>query len=283
MTIERLSLKTTINNFFIQKLGIDKAISFTLSAQIFTAIRNLIAIVLVTKFLTATEQGFYYTFTSILAIQIFFELGFSGIITQYAAHERANLTWKGNILEGGEIYQSRLNSLLHLTVKWFFVMSIILLVTLLIGGFSFFYYFSPEHENIDWQLPWILMATTTAFNLFVSPIIAFYEGLGKVENTAKLRFYSLFLTSTVFFTALCLDFKLYAFAFNSITGLIINIIWLFSPSIKETFLSIWHNKIRKHTINWRKEIFPYQWKIAVSWMSGFFLFQLFYFLLLVQK
>src|SRR6185312_14780064 len=28
-------------------------------------------------------------------------------------------------------------------------------------------------------------------------------------------------------------------------------------------------------INWRKDIFPFQWRIAISWISGYFIFQLF--------
>lgn len=258
-----------------EKLGIDKAISFTLGTQILGTVRSLVSILLVTKFLTATEQGFYYTFTSILAIQIFFELGFSSIITQYAAHERAHLEWKENILEGSDVHLSRLNSLLRLTVKWFSVMSVILLVALFIGGFVFFSYFSPKHEEVEWQTPWFLMASTTAIGLFVSPIISFYEGLGKVEHIAKLRLYILLASTAGFFIALVLNAKLYAYAINNIIGLLVNLIWLFTPSVKKTLSSVWYFHIKTHIISWRKEIFPYQWKIALSWISGYFLFQLF--------
>lgn len=270
-----MNFKIFINNYLKVKLGIDKAISFTLGTQILGTFRSLVSIVLVTKFLTATEQGFYYTFTSILAIQIFFELGFSGIITQYAAHERAHLNWNNNSLEGEEVHLSRLRSLLRLCVKWFSVMSMMLLVALLIGGFVFFSYFSPKHEDVEWQIPWFLMATTTAISLFVSPIISFYEGLGKVENIAKLRLYILLASTTGFFIALALNAKLYAYAINNLIALCVNLIWLFTPSIKKIFLSIWTYPIKTHIISWRKEIFPYQWKIALSWMSGYFLFQLF--------
>lgn len=266
---------TNLVQYFTQKLGIDKAISFTLGTQILGTLRSLVSIILVTKFLTATEQGFYYTFTSILAIQIFFELGFSNIITQYAAHERAHLEWKENILEGSDVHLSRLNSLLRLTVKWFSVMSIILLVALLIGGFVFFSYFSPKHEEVEWQTPWILMATTTAISLFVSPIISFYEGLGRVEHIAKLRLYILLASTTGFFIALILNAKLYAYAINNLISLCVNLIWLFTPSVKKALSSVWHFHIKTHIISWRKEIFPYQWKIALSWISGYFIFQLF--------
>lgn len=269
------TLRSIINKYVVQKLGIDKAISFTLWTQILGTVRSLVAIILVSKYLTATEQGFYYTFTSILAIQIFFELGFSSIITQYAAHEKAHLVWSNSLLEGNNVNLSRLKSLLRLTIKWFSVMSVILYITLLIGGYLFFFYFSPKQEDVDWQIPWLLMATTTSIGLFISPVIAFYEGLGKVENIAKLRLYILLVSTICFFVALLLHAKLYAYAINNFVGLIVNLVWLLSFSVRKTLLSILNFHVEDYTISWRKEIFPYQWKIALSWMSGYFLFQLF--------
>ena len=267
--------KANINKYFVQKLGIDKTISFTLLTQILSMARSLVAILLVTKFLTSTEQGFYYTFTSILAIQVFFELGFSAIITQFAAHERAHLKWEDNVLLGSEINLSRLNSLIRLTFKWFSVMSAVLFVVLSVSGFIFFSHFSPKQDKVDWQMPWILMATTTSLDLLVSPVISFYEGLGKVDKTAKLRLYILLASTLGFFIALMLGAKLYSYAINNFIVLLVNTIWLFSLSIKKPLISLWKFTNRGHIISWRKEIFPYQWKIALSWMSGYFLFQLF--------
>lgn len=263
------------NKYLKEKLGVDKAISFTLGTQIVSLIRSLLSIVLVTKYLTANEQGFYYTFMSILAIQIFFELGFSNIITQYAAHECAHLKWENGVLNGDNMYLSRLNSLLNLTLKWFSVMSIILLLVLVFSGFIFFSYFGKNYDSVNWQMPWIVMAITTAINLFISPFISFYEGLGKVEKIAKIRLYVLIASTIGFFLALILDAKLYAYAVNNIIALGVNVIWLFTPSVKRVLLNIWDFPIKAHTISWRNEIFPYQWKIALSWISGYFIFQLF--------
>lgn len=38
--------------------------------------------------------------------------------------------------------------------------------------------------------------------------------------------------------------------------------------------NIWKEKITEK-VNYRKEIFPYQWKIAISWISGYFVLQIF--------
>ena len=75
------------------KFGIDKSIMFTSSASVLGAFGSVVSVILVVKYLTSVEQGFYYTFGSIVAIQVFFELGLNGIITQYVAHEASNLKW----------------------------------------------------------------------------------------------------------------------------------------------------------------------------------------------
>jgi len=49
--------------------------------------------VVIARFLTPSEQGYYYTFNSLVALQIVFELGFSFVILQLAAHERAQLSF----------------------------------------------------------------------------------------------------------------------------------------------------------------------------------------------
>lgn len=66
---------------FALKLGIDKSIFFTSLARVIQAVGGVVSILFVARYLTGIEQGFYYTFGSIVAIQIFFELGLNGIIT----------------------------------------------------------------------------------------------------------------------------------------------------------------------------------------------------------
>jgi hypothetical protein len=77
-------------------IGIDGAIAFTLLSRIIQAGGGIVSLIFIAKCLTKVEQGYYYTFGSILAIQIFFELGLSNIITQFVAHENADLIFGNN-------------------------------------------------------------------------------------------------------------------------------------------------------------------------------------------
>ena len=68
-----------------KKIGMDKSIAYSSGANILRAFTGLASIYFISMCLTGEEQGYYYTFGSILAIQVFFELGFTGIITQFAS------------------------------------------------------------------------------------------------------------------------------------------------------------------------------------------------------
>ena len=115
-----------INQFFF-KIGINKVIGTTILTRVIQSGGGLISIFLIAQYLSPNEQGYFYTFSSIIAIQVFFELGLSGIITQYAAHEFAHLKWGENReLLGEEYHKSRLSSLLRFCVRCFGVISILL-------------------------------------------------------------------------------------------------------------------------------------------------------------
>ena len=256
------------------KLGFDKAIMFTSSTSIFGAIGSVISVILVVKYLTGIEQGFYYTFGSIVAIQVFFELGLNGIITQYVAHEASNLVWENeSILSGESKFKSRLSSLLHFSVKWYLFFAIILLITLLIVGFVFFNRYDKTGGVVSWVSPWILLAIGTVVNLMVSPIVAFIQGLGKVKEIAKIQLLILFVRLAIVWGGLILGAKLFVLGIGSfITAFLL--ILIIAVQYRKLLINIWKTEIVEK-VHYRSEIFPYQWKIALSWISGYFIFQLF--------
>ena len=256
------------------KVGIDKAIFFTSLARVIQAAGGVISILFVARYLTGEEQGFYYTFGSIVAIQIFFELGLNGIITQYVAHEASFLHWDSKlVLVGEQKYLSRLSSLLHFCVKWYLAFAGALLVTLILVGFVFFGKYG-NHENISWRIPWILLAVGTALNLLLAPILAFIEGLGKVKEVAKIRLYQQTIGLLIVWSGLALGAKLYVSGLNCLVAVSLIASILYFGDFRKLLVNIWCVALTDK-VNYRHEIFPYQWKIALSWVSGYFIFQLF--------
>lgn len=260
---------------FSDKLGIDGAIAYAVLARLVQAVGGLISIIFIANYLNKVEQGYFFTFGSILAIQIFFELGLSTIITQFVAHEMANLTWVSSTeLDGSVKAMSRLSSLLHFCVKWFAVISFILLFILLLAGYLFFTRFGKNNEPVDWEMPWVIISISTACSLMISPVLAFFEGLGKVKEVSKIRLVQQCCQISILFVCFIAGFKLYSSPLAAVVTLLVTFACIIFSYRKLLLQFIW-NQLKDWKVNYRIEIFPYQWRIALSWISGYFIFQLF--------
>ncbi len=258
-----------------QQIGIDSAIGYTVLARIIQAGGGLITLTLIAIFLSKEQQGYYYTFGSIIAIQVFFELGLNSIITQYVAHETVHLQWLSQTeLSGSKEHISRLSSLLHFCLKVFSILAVILFIFLTLSGFIFFNIYKQNGNDIHWQLPWILVALATSLMLFINPLLAFFEGLSKVKEVAKIRFVQQAVNILCIALVFVLRGGLYSLGIASFVSFLILLSSILFTYRKNLLLFIYHSD-GQSKVNYRKEIFPYQWKIALSWVSGYFIFQLF--------
>jgi len=258
-----------------EKLGVDKSIAYTLSTRFIQLISALFTVYFTTRYLSPDEQGYFFTFSSILALQVFFELGFTGIITQFVAHEASHLSWTEKYeLIGEEKYKSRLSSLIHFCVKWYSRIALFLLITLIIAGIFFFQKNNLHSYNIIWKLPWVLLVLGTGVNFIIAPISSFLEGLGKVKEIAKIRFVQQVISPIVYSVGLVLGAKLFISVYMVFTTSIIVIFMIYKLSLYKYIRTIWLQQIGEK-VSYLKEVFPYQWRIGLSWISGYFAFQLF--------
>jgi len=255
-------------------LGIDKAILFTALTRGVQAFGGIATVSLILTFLTKEEQGYYYTFGSILALQIFFELGFTAIITQYVAHEAAHLSWnEEGLLQGEKIYLSRLSSLLKFSVKWYFIISVILSLILIISGGLFFGKFG-KLDYAAWLIPWMVLSIATSCLLFINPLLAFLEGLGKIKDVAQIRLAQQFVNMVLVWGVLLLHGKLYAGGVGSLFSFLLLAGFLWFGKFRKLLTVIW-NSGGPEKVDYKKEIFPYQFRMALSWVASYFIFQLF--------
>src|ERR1039458_5361073 len=57
--------------------GLDRAIAFTVLARFWSAFAGVVTVLMIARFLSPNEQGYYYTIFSLVGLQIVFELGFA--------------------------------------------------------------------------------------------------------------------------------------------------------------------------------------------------------------
>lgn len=263
-------------NAIAKRIGLDKAIAYSSGARVIQGIAGVGSIFFISTFLTEVEQGFYFTFISILALQIFFELGLNGIMTQYVAHEVSHLSLdvKGDY-QGEEKYKSRLASLVQFCVKWYLLLAIIVLIFLIIVGFIYFEkYGDSQSTEIRWRIPWIIICIATSIQLFISPFTSILTGLGFVKETSKVSFFQQMFIPLFTWAGLALGFKLFVLGIGYLVSSIIWIILIKKIDLFKILKKLWITNVSER-VAYKKEIFPYQWKIAISWVSGYFMFQLF--------
>ena len=223
------------------KIGMDKAIAYSSGARIAGGVLGLLTVVIISTFLTGVEQGFYFTFGSIIALQVFFELGLTGIIVQYVAHEASHLTLNTNFqYEGEEIYISRLASLIRFCAKWYLLLAIGTFIFLLGVGTYFFSHYGDSHENVAWQIPWILVCLGTALKLLQSPFNSIFMGIGKVKEMSKIGFYQQIIIPATACIGLICGLKLYVMGLGYILSVIIWQIYVNNTNLDKIIISgVW--------------------------------------------
>src|SRR5579863_10282530 len=136
--------------------GVDKAIGYTVLARVWASTAGLITVAPIARFLSPAEQGYYYTFGSLVAMQIIFELGFSVVILQLSAHEAAHLSLSEDGSVSGPAHaHARLASVLRKSLKWYAIASILMTSLLIPIGWHFFATSPNSSNSIMWRLPWI--------------------------------------------------------------------------------------------------------------------------------
>ena len=258
----------------IKQLNFDPHIIATLFLRFWSVIAGGITVILIPVFFSPVEQGYYYTFNNILMLQVFFELGMGQVIIQLAAHEAAQLR-DGN----GDSVRSkafaRLASLRKLLAKWYMAVFLLFVISVVVAGFFFFW--NSELPLEKWIYPWIFLVLATGINLNLSWRLAILEGQGYVKDVNRVRLVQSIFGFGLMWALMMVGGGLWSVFIVPAVAAIYTIFWLNKSRLHDDSAGAASNKEQSDggNINWRTEILPFQWRIAVSWISGFFIFQLF--------
>lgn len=257
---------------FFRLLDIDRAIFYAILTRAWSLFAGPLTILLIIRYFSSELQGYYYTFASLLGLSTFFEMGFGILITQFASHEWARLSIDENGgITGEPDALSRLSSLGRFALVWFSSSAVLYSCCLLITGFILF---SRSHDSsINWSIPWIVLCFVSGANFSLFPAISFLIGCNQVVQMNLLRMIQAILMSITIWIAICFGAKLWTMSFSISVGTICCLLFLLFHYRR--FLASLLKPRGGAKILWRKEIWPFQWKLGVSFLSGYFIFQMF--------
>jgi len=253
---------------FPRLASIPRDLALVLSLRLWQAGAGLITTLLAVHFLTPVVQGWYYSFISVAALYTLFDLGLSTVLVQVSAHAFAGLHWIENYRVDGP-NQSYFEALLGRSARWYAIVALLFAGLLLPSGILFFG--TNDTSGLHWVAPWLLLCSLTAAGLLVMPFMAILEGSGQIPQVYAVRLTQAVCGSIGCWWMFMSGAGLWATAMVPAMSLIVPLAWLLRYR-RGLFVMAWHHFGRQ--FDWRREVWPLQWRLALNWLCGYLLTQI---------
>ncbi|MCP9916647.1 hypothetical protein [Cyanobium sp. ATX 6F1] len=245
----------------------------TLVLRGWSFLSGILAFLAIPFFLDTVEQGYYFTFYSLIALQVFFELGLGQVLIYIFSAQHASQSdgKPRNNPDDNSQFATLLSTRLvyRAMALGFFVVSTTV-------GFVFFS--KSSHSSVDWMAPWLMLSAATAWNLAQSGKLTYLEAIGCMADVSAMRTKQSIFGSLFFLLALSSGLKLWAAVAIPLTAAMFSTYWLYQHPLAAPYRKMRQGSSlarRDLLALWKVKIFPMQWKISLSWISGYFIFQLF--------
>ncbi|MEI6094401.1 MAG: hypothetical protein WCR08_02875 [Gammaproteobacteria bacterium] len=257
-------------------LKFDASLRYALGTRLWQTFASCLTLWLILHNTQPAEQGVFYTFTSLANLQIFFELGLSFVILQTTSHFFKDLSWGAH----GAV----LGLQADLDILWAFSQKALRIYVALACGFVLVmiplglgFFNEPAVSGSQGaliHLSWVLLVLGMAVNLLCAPLLAILEGSGKVMEIYRLRLRQLLMANILAWVVFYLTNVLFIIVVNTWITAATTVFWLLKTH-RQFLLLLARSVFKPLPFSWRKEIWPMQWRIALSWMSGYILNQIF--------
>lgn len=229
------------------------------------AVSGFVTVLLVTRFLSPEQQGYYYAIGSLLSGYVLLDLGLSGLLVQISARMLPGLEMsaRGALAPGGAS-RSAFLSMVSWSRRWY-VRAGALALLLMPVGFLYFSYAKPGLTDVHWQWPWIVVVLAVAASLPAYPALSVIEGAGRIREVYSVRLGQYGLAALLAWSLLVAGAGLYAPAMAPLSVALVGHWWarwrygdLFSA-----------NHRRESGFAWRESVWPLQRRVAVSWLASY--------------
>ncbi|HPM81134.1 MAG TPA: hypothetical protein PLF81_10555 [Candidatus Anammoximicrobium sp.] len=257
---------------FVNRLEVDQAVFYALCLRGWQFLAGPVSVVLIGLFFTPETQGFYYTFASLMALQTFFELGFSIVVINVSSHEWLHL----RLDEGGRIVGdmdalSRLASLVRLLFRWYGIAAFLFLVLVGLGGHIFLS--RQADAAVAWRGAWVGLVVIQAGLLWSLPFTVLLEGCGQMAIVNRYRLYGAVTANAAVWTSILLGAGLWT-AVAAAAGR-----WLWDLTLLlvryRRFFQSCRQASTSSQLSWKTDLWPMQWRLAVGGVLSYFAFSLF--------
>lgn len=253
------------------RLGIDRAVFYSLLGKGWRVIGGLVSILLIAKFLSPETQGYFYTFQSLIALQVFVELGLFVVVVNVASHEWAKLRLdeEGKIVGDPESL-SRLVSFGRKLASWYAAAAAFFVVIVAPGGAWFL---SQKGGAEVWLAPWLVTVLVQGMVLWTVPFQALFEGCNQVVSLQRFQFWQGVVANLVLWACLAAGAGLWSVA--ALLGTqVASAIYYLGIRHRPFFSPFWRTPTGPR-LDWKREVWPMQWKLAMQGVVNYFVYSLY--------
>jgi len=213
--------------------------------------------------LSVDEQGFFFVFLSFGALLQLGDFGLSYAALQSASHFKAIEDNAG--LAALRIRAAQINM-------------ISLSGTAVLVGVLGAVIFSSSGSGRDWLGPWLFFVASAWAAHIYNVEIALIEGGRSSIEAWRFRLVQEALSGCVFIAALIGGARLWSLGIYGITRAALATLWLLRARFR-----VAHCPQHEAQFEWAKEVWPFQWRIGLSALSGFLIFQAFNPIVMVEQ
>lgn len=246
----------------------DAGVGFATLAPLASMVMGPVIIVAVISRLTPEGQGYFYTFNSLLAFQILFGMGSAQVLLQFASHEWSllGLDSVGKIT-GSQEALAKLRSLLAYAIRWASGTAAVAGIVLGLAGVAMFSH--SGNSGVRWLGPWVALCAFTTLNMLMTPLWALLEGCNRITQVYSFRFFANVVQNGCICCALFAGGGLWSIPLGAAATFCVSGIMLMRKH--GGFLAQIRAAEHPARVSWRHELWPVQWRFALSWWSGYFL------------
>lgn len=221
--------------------------------------------------LSAAEQGFYYTFLSLIGMSVFLDMGFTRAVQVFTSHEFAALNLpRGKPMEGSAVHRQRMADFGKAILVAHLALALVAGVVIgLVGEFMFR---REANDAIAWHGPWWSLSFAAAASFVTVPMSTILEAAGHVPQMAWVKFVRQVVTNLTLVAALWFGHGLAASAFSAWVGFAVVLALMIVP-YSPFWRQLMDGRLREG-FGLLRELASYQIRIAVSWTAGYFIFSI---------
>lgn len=232
-------------------------------------VAQLAATSLVFIYLSPREQGYYYSFIALVAIQGIFELGLSQVLVVFLSHEATAISRK-NLVDYRPNRRSR--AIASASFRQYLKLTVLFTLSVGLGGAVFFHLTkgvsSPDEGAVHWVLSWWLLVASSGLRLPLIWLEAVIEGMGEIRHVMTTRIVAQLAWLSAFFLALRGQFGLLAPTAAALALILasLTIYWPYRHAIRR----LTHSPVQQaRRIDWKREVAPMQRRVSGTWTASY--------------